>query len=267
MTHKNIAFIGAGDLGTAIIGGLIDSGYSPQHIWATRRSPEPLEQLHQQFGIHVSHDNSIAAKNADVIVLCVAPKDIETVCAELKTLLDETPALIVSVAARVRTQHIADWLNTNTPIVRAMPNTPVMIGAGATGLFANAQVSDEEKNTAESIFRSVGVAHWLNDEDHIDVVTALSGGGPAYVFMWMNAMQNAALALGLPEDAAKLLTLQTVQGASRMAMESSLDLATLQQAVTTPNGTTEQAIRVFEQSKLGDICKAALQAAFDRAHA
>ncbi len=176
---------------------------------------------------------------------------------------DQQP-LVISIAAGIRTPDLARWLGADTAIVRAMPNTPALVQSGATGLFANAHVRDQQRDLAETILRAVGLTLWVEQEDQLDLVTALSGSGPAYFFLVMEALQEAASKLGLPAETARLLALQTAFGASRMALESDEDAAALRQRVTSPGGTTEQALRVLEEGGLRNLMEQALTAAARR---
>jgi pyrroline-5-carboxylate reductase len=209
-------------------------------------------------------NNADAISDASVVVLAVKPQLLQQVCNELSAHLVGKSRLIVSIAAGIRCNTLSKWLNSELPIVRCMPNTPAMLQVGATGLFATSNVSSEQRDQAERILRAVGITLWVDSESDIDSVTAVSGSGPAYYFLVMEAMQAAAEKLGLPEDTAKLLTLQTALGAARMALESQDDPATLRQKVTSPGGTTEQAILSFEENGLRDLFEKAMSAARDR---
>ncbi len=265
MTNSNtIAFIGGGNMARSLIGGLIQDGTAPEQIWVSDRNAEQLQALQQRFGIHTSSDNLTAAAEADVLVLAVKPQVLHSVASELQALVQQRQPLVISVAAGIREQDLNRWLGGNVAIVRCMPNTPALIQTGASGLYANAQVSASQRDQAESILRAVGIALWLEHEAQMDAVTALSGSGPAYFFLFMEAMQNAAQALGLSADQAKLLTLQTALGASKMALESEEDCAVLRQRVTSPGGTTERALNSFEHDDLRASVQRALNAACER---
>jgi pyrroline-5-carboxylate reductase len=180
---------------------------------------------------------------------------------EIAPLLSATKPLVISIAAGIRTAALAHWLGPEIPIVRAMPNTPALFGSGATALFAMTLVNADQREMAESILRAVGLTVWVEEEAAMDAVTALSGSGPAYYFLLMELMENAAANMDMPRETARLLTLQTAFGAAKMALESGLDAATLRKQVTSPGGTTEQALRVFESRRLGRIVEEALGAA------
>lgn len=256
-----IAVIGAGNMGSSIIGGLLQSGHSPDKLWATDRDENKLKSLQERLKIHVTTDNHHAAHHADVIILAIKPQYMADVTKNLRAIVAEKNMLVISVAAGVREKNIQHWLNGNAAIVRTMPNTPALIGCGATALFANAFVSPEQRNLAESILRAVGIVVWVEQEIWLDTITALSGCGPAYFFLVMEALQEAAEQCGLPKDIARLLTLQTALGAAKMALESGKSVKELRQNVTSPGGATEKAIAVLEENQLREIFKKAIEAA------
>jgi len=264
MSQTRIAFIGAGNMASALISGLIADGTAKDLIIASDPNTDQRSHLHDSYGICTVDNNAEAISDADVVVLAVKPQLLQQVCNELSSHLKDKHCLIVSIAAGIRCSTMSKWLNSDLPIVRCMPNTPAMLQVGATGLYATDNVSNEQRDQAERILRAVGITLWVNEESDIDSVTAVSGSGPAYYFLMMEAMQAAAEKLGLPAETAKLLTLQTALGAARMALESQDDPATLRQKVTSPGGTTEQAILSFEANGLRDIFEQAMTAARDR---
>ena len=264
MTTPCITFIGAGNMGASLLGGLIQNGHPTQRLIAADPSADKLNALATQFGIETTTDNLKAIEAADVVILAIKPQVMASVVTPLAARLRERQPLIISVAAGLRVSSFEQWIGGACPIVRAMPNTPALIGHGATGLFANAHVSAEQHDLAETILRSVGVAVWLQEESLIDAVTALSGSGPAYFFYVMEALQVAGEKIGLPADTAKLLTLQTALGAAAMALESNDDLALLRQRVTSPGGTTEQGVAVLEAHHLKTIFEKTVEAAKNR---
>ena len=261
MTSPVIAVIGAGNMGSSLIGSLIRSGHPSDHLWATDTSEEKLDALKKKFHVQVTSDNIRAVHNADIILFAVKPQLFSQVAAEIAPEMKTRKPLVISIAAGIRVDSIQHWLGAHVPIVRAMPNTPALIGCGATALYANAFVTEAARSTAESILRAAGVVVWLQDENLMDVVTALSGSGPAYFFLMMEALQQSAVTLGLPEDTARLLTLQTALGAVRMAIESGTPLDTLRQQVTSPGGTTEKALFVLEENNIRGLFHDALTAA------
>ncbi len=264
MSKKTLVFIGCGNMAASLIGGLVADGYDPGHIWASDPDGEKLSNLAARTGIRITSDNTEAVQRADVVVLAVKPQVLETVTRNIADALQARKPLVISIAAGVREGHLLKWLGGDVALVRTMPNTPAMIQTGATVLHAAAGVSDEEKDLAESILRAVGITRWVEDEALMDAVTALSGSGPAYFFLIMEAMEEAAKAMGIADDSARLLTLQTALGAARMAMESSEGPATLRERVTSPGGTTERALRTLEEGKLRELFKQALADARDR---
>lgn len=264
MTKPTIAIIGGGNMGTSLIGGLIANHYPPSHLWVADPNSEKRAELQTTFKINTTEDATIAIQWADVVILAVKPQTLAGVCASLRSVIGQKKPLIISIAAGVREESINQWLGGNLAIVRSMPNTPALIGCGATALYANAKTSLGQKDIAESILRAVGIIIWVSDETLMDTVTALSGSGPAYFFLIMETLQEAAENLGLPKDAARLLTLQTAFGAAKMALESNEDLAELRQRVTSKGGTTEKALNVFEEAHLRDIFNNALLAAKKR---
>ena len=264
MKNVDIAFIGGGNMARSLIGGLIADGVNPTSIWVADPN-DAVRQTHQShFGVHVTADNRRAAEHAQVIVLAVKPQVCKEVAQGLALALRERAALIISVAAGIRERDLRAWLGEHAAIVRTMPNTPALVGSGATALYANPNVSSQQKDLAESILRAVGMSLWVADEDLMDAVTALSGSGPAYFFFVMEAMEQAGVALGLPQATARLLTLQTAFGAAKMALESTEELTALRQRVTSPGGTTEQAIKVLQDRGLSAVFDEALRAAHRR---
>ena len=263
--NKTIAFIGSGNMALSLINGLIASGYDKSKIIATDPNKEQRDYLSQTIGIKCLASNIEASILSDIIVLAVKPQVLNLVCNELQASIQKTMPLVISIAAGVRSVDIDSWLGGGVSIVRCMPNTPSMIKAGATGLVASAQVSNEQKSIAENILRAVGVSVWVDTDEDLDSVTALSGSGPAYYFLFMEAMQETAQKMGLSESTAKLLTIQTAFGAVKMALESPYDCATLREKVTSPNGTTEKAIQSFEDNNIRKIINQAMLAAKNRA--
>lgn len=261
MASPVIAIIGSGNMGSSLIIGLIKNGHPKSHLWATDPAPEKLAHLKKTFDIHTTDDNEAAVLAADVVIFAIKPQLFAQVAQSLHRPIQQRKPLVISIAAGIREQHIQQWLGGDVSIVRTMPNTPALIGCGATALFANSFVSAEQHSLADSILRAVGITVWLQDEKLLDTVTALSGSGPAYFFLIMEAMQDAAVSLGLPADIARLLTLETALGAARMAIESGASPNELRHQVTSPGGTTEKAISVLEENNIRYIFELALQAA------
>ncbi|GKT12599.1 MAG: pyrroline-5-carboxylate reductase [Thiomicrorhabdus sp.] len=263
--NVSICFIGAGNMAKSLIGGLIASGYDKANIIATDPSAEQRDALTQSLGIKCYESNQQAIEKSDIVVLAVKPQILQSACEDIQASIQSKKCLLISVAAGIRSKDINRWLGGNNAIVRTMPNTPSLIQTGAAGLFANEQVSEEQKSQAEHVLRAAGLTIWVDEEKKLDAVTALSGSGPAYYFLFMEAMENAAQKLGLDAKTAHLLTMQTALGAAKMVMESPQDCATLRKNVTSPNGTTHAAIQSFEDAGLRQIVEDAMTAAQTRA--
>lgn len=264
MTDYSIAFIGGGNMARSLIGGLTADGVDPRRIRVSDVDAGQLARLREQYHVATFTSNVDAVRGADVILLAVKPQVARGVLIELGSVLEKSQPLVISIVAGLREADLQRWLGYEAAIVRTMPNTPALVQCGATALHANATVSEVQRTVAESILRAVGLALWIEDEAHMDTVTALSGSGPAYFFLVMELMERAGTELGLAPDAARLLTLQTAFGAAKMALESPEDAATLRERVTSPGGTTEQALRVFAQHDLGKIFIEAISAARQR---
>lgn len=261
MTHPTIGFIGAGNMAASLIGGLVAQGFNPQRLFAADPNTAALQALAGQHGIQPCADNAAVVAQAEVLVLAVKPQVMKAVLAELAPAVQARRPLVISIAAGISIASLCQWLGGELPVVRCMPNTPALVQRGASGLYANAQVSPAQRAQAEAILQAVGIALWLDSEAQIDAVTAVSGSGPAYFFLLMEAMTAAGEQLGLAPATARALTLQTALGAAEMAVTSDVDAAELRRRVTSPGGTTERAIAHFEQSGLLDIVAGALQAA------
>lgn len=265
MKHHTIAFIGGGNMASSLIGGLIAGGWPVQAIRVAEPFAEKRQGLAAQFGVFITADNNEAVTGAQVVVLAVKPAVVRSVVQEIGAAVRSQASLVVSIAAGVREPDIRRWLGYEAPVVRAMPNTPALVGSGATGLFANASVSEAQRDLAESVLRAVGMVLWVKEEAMMDAVTALSGSGPAYFFLLMELIEEAGNRLGLEPETTRLLTLETAFGAAKMALESTDDPATLRQRVTSPGGTTEEATQRLEQGGIRDLVATAIEAARDRA--
>lgn len=265
LPRPQIAFVGAGNMATSIIGGLLDSGHPADLIHAADPLPASLERLGEQ-GPVVLHDNNAAAvAGADVIILAVKPQVMADAVDSIAGAVKDQNAAVISIAAGVTIDSMLARLGPAAAIVRCMPNTPALLQCGASGLFANDNCSAEQREYAELILSAVGITCWVDSEQELDAITALSGSGPAYFFLFMEAMIDAGEALGLKRDTATTLALQTGLGAARMALENDVDLVELRRRVTSPGGTTERAVENFEQDGLRDIVNRAMRAAADRA--
>lgn len=263
LNSEKIAFIGAGNMATAIIAGLLDGGYDPSHITASDLNADQLARLANDFGINTTEDNSQAVAQAEVVVLAVKPQVLAPVCRALAPALRHRP-LIISIAAGIGCDSLSQWLGSEQAIVRCMPNTPSLVRVGASGLFANNRVVASQKVVAESVLSAVGLALWLADESQLHAVTAVSGSGPAYFFYVMEAMIKAGVEQGLPESVARQLTIETALGAATLAKAETVAPEVLRQRVTSPNGTTEQAVLSFDRDNLTEVVARAMQHCADR---
>ena len=264
MKTKKIGFIGGGNMANSLISGLIASGHSAQQIWVSEPDQKKLSSLASSMNINTSATNDALISEVDVVVLAVKPQAIAAVIKDSIDSFNKANILLVSIAAGINQRSLSKWLGADKAIVRCMPNTPALVQTGATGLHANQNVTEEQHDLAENIMRSVGIAVWVDKESELDAVTAVSGSGPAYFFLLMEAMEKSALDLGLSQHTAQLLIEQTALGAARIALESTESPGELRNRVTSPGGTTEQAIKTFEQGGFTDLVKKALQAANDR---
>jgi pyrroline-5-carboxylate reductase len=264
MKTTRLAFIGAGNMARSLIGGLVADGWDPASISVSDPDTEQLSALSSRLQVNTNTNNHTVTENAEVVVLAVKPQVIRDVALDLADLTQKQQPLLLSIAAGIRATDLQRWLGGSCALVRCMPNTPALVQSGATALWRNENVTDEQKDLAENILRAVGLALWVESEDLMDTVTALSGSGPAYFLLVMEALQEAGQALGLPEKTAKLLSLQTAFGAAKMALESSEDTAILRQRVTSPGGTTEKALEVLENGGLRALFSDALNAARSR---
>lgn len=258
---RKIGFIGAGNMASSLIGGVIANAYPCEQISAYDLNQQTLQSVCTQFNIQAAKDLNELLETADIIVLAVKPQVLKTVCLEIKENLQQQ--LIISIAAGIRASSINDWLGGQQAIVRCMPNTPALLRLGASGLFANALVSEQQRYSAEQIIGAVGLCVWVQDESDIDAVTAISGSGPAYFFLFIEALQKAGEKLGLSPEIAYQLATQTGLGAAQMAMQNQ-DLELLRKNVTSKGGTTEQALLSFAHDDLESIVARAADAAFKR---
>ncbi len=257
----NICFIGGGNMAKALIGGLIKRGYAPSKIRVVEIDEQRCAHLHEEFAVRAMTDMSEAVARSEIVVLAVKPQQLREVCAQLTPLLNNP--LVISVAAGIRAQDISRWLGTQN-VVRCMPNTPALIRHGVTGLYAMPAVQERERERAEAILEAVGSTLWVAEEDQLDAVTAISGSGPAYVFYFIEAMQQAAVELGLDDLQARQLVLDTFIGASKLADSSEEEVAILRARVTSKNGTTERALLSMDANHVKQHIIAAARAAAAR---
>ena len=264
MTVGTISFVGGGNMATSLVGGLVADGCSAGAIWVADPRAEIRANLQHHYGVHTTPDNREAAARAETLVFAVKPQIMPGVVGEVAASVREHNALVISVAAGVREPNIRRWLGHDTAIVRTMPNTPALVRSGATAMFANRFVTEAQRSRAESILRAVGITIWVDSESLMDTVTALSGSGPAYSFLLMELLQEAAQKLGLPRETAQLLTLQTAFGAAKMALESPEHPAELRARVTSPGGTTERAMQILVEGGIHQLFFDALKGARER---
>jgi len=264
MNIQQIGFVGGGNMAASLIGGLVNNGYPADKITVTDLDAEKLAYLSKKFGINNTQDSSMLAANVDILVLAVKPQHMQPVAKDVGLAIKEKKPVVVSIAAGIRVDALDRWLGGDFPIVRCMPNTPALVKTGATGLYASGQVNISQKDQVESLLRAVGVTVWLEDEGELDAVTALSGSGPAYFFMMMEALEAAGIEAGLSQKTAQLLTQETALGAAKMALESTETAAVLRERVTSPGGTTERALGVMKEQGWSDILQTAVLAAKQR---
>lgn len=249
-------------MASALIGGLLGKGFAPGQLQVVEVSTEARDRLRERLGIDARNALDGGFTSCECIVLATKPQQLRDVAAGLAASMHHQ--LLISIAAGIRTDDLSRWLGGYGRIVRAMPNTPAVLGCGMSALYAAPAANASERNLAESILSAVGETLWLTDEGAMDAVTAVSGSGPAYVYYFIEALEEAARRQGLDPAAARQLTVQTVLGAARVAAECHEDAVTLRARVTSPGGTTESAIRAFEGSGLKEIIVRAVEAAAER---
>ena len=264
MSHT-IGFIGAGNMSRSLAGGLLASGFARDHLLLSDPDANQRRGAEAALGLTVLADNRELAARCDVLVLAVKPQVLRDVGADIAATVQARKPLVVSIAAGIRIADLERWLGGSLAVVRVMPNTAALIGSGASGLIANNRVSAAQRDEAESILRAVGVTVWVPDESLMDTVTAVSGSGPAYFFLVMEALEKAAIRHGLDPQTARLLTLETAYGAAKMALEGQEEPAVLRQRVTSPGGTTERAIQALQHGNLDRLMDDAVAAAIHRA--
>lgn len=262
MSTTCIAFIGAGNMASSLIGGLRAKGLDAAQIRASDPGADTRAKVAAEHGIEVFADNAQAVANADVIVIAVKPQAMKAVCQDLRPHL-KPHQLLVSIAAGITCTSLLNWLG-EQPLVRCMPNTPALLGKGVSGLYATAAVTSEQRQQADELLSAVGLVVWVDQEAQIDAVTAVSGSGPAYFFLLIEAMTDAGVKLGLTREVAEQLAQQTALGAAHMAVGSDVDAAELRRRVTSPAGTTEAAIKSFQASGFEAMVEKALSAAAHR---
>ena len=272
MNFKNkIGFIGGGNMARSLISGLIRQGLAPSQILVSDPGQTARSGLQETFGVTTHADNLAVANAVDLLVLAVKPQVMQPVCEAIGAALKTRCPLIISIAAGIPASAIGNWLGESASqalaIVRCMPNTPAMIGAGASGLFATPSTTPDQRQAAEQLLATAGLVVWVDTEAAIDAVTAISGSGPAYFFLLIEALEKAGITLGLPAETARLLAVETAYGAGAYARQSPDDPTTLRTKVTSPGGTTEAALAVFNNHNFTALVETAAQAAAERAQA
>jgi pyrroline-5-carboxylate reductase len=261
---NTIGFIGGGNMAESLIGGLLASGQTAASLFVSEPEAKRRDRLSETYGISCLENNIELAERVDLLLFAVKPQLLREVSLPLKSAVQSRHPLIISIAAGIRSTDLEQWLGGELPVVRAMPNTPALVRAGASALYANHLVSEQQKNLAESILRAVGLTVWLDNEAQMDIVTALSGSGPAYIFRVIEAMEDAATSVGLARETSRLLAIETALGAARLAVESGDSPAELRHKVTSPGGTTEQGLKKLEEGDIGRLFQNAIDAALSR---
>ena len=264
MQDQKITVVGCGNMGTSLIGGLIANGHPTACLFGVDPDESQRREVTTRYAIHTASAPAEGVPGSGVVVLAVKPQAVRSALAEVKETLQAERPLILSVAAGIRTGAISNALGGRCPVVRAMPNTPALLRSGATGLYAAAEVSASQRETAIQIMQAVGVAVWFDDESLLDSVTAVSGSGPAYFFLVVELLEKIAVDMGLSREQARLLSVETTLGAARMLKETGEDAATLRQRVTSPGGTTEKALQILKEGGLEQLLRRALTACRDR---
>lgn len=259
----NIAFIGVGNMARSIFSGMLASGYPAENMIGTSRTPEKRDYYQQQYGIAMLADNDSAVSQADVVVLCVKPAQMQEVIEAFSASVREDQ-LFISVAAGVELDAMAHWLGKPVALVRSMPNTPSQLGVGMTGLIANQYTSDEQKTWVSELFSSIGHSVWVDNEEHMHTVTSLSGSAPAYFFRFLEGMIKHAQQQGMDEKTSRELASRTMLGAARMVIELDEPIAQLRKNITSPKGTTEQALLSLEASDIDKMVADAMTACINR---
>jgi pyrroline-5-carboxylate reductase len=261
MSNTHLAILGGGNMGRALIGGLLRQGTRPEQISVGESVPTARESLSRELGISATADNQAALANAAIVVVAVKPQDTQSVLEPLRDLLNRNRPTVLSVAAGIRVSALEAWCGPGVPVVRAMPNRPALVGAGATALYAPAHVDAAHRAAAQHVMEASGEVVWVTSEDALDIVTALSGSGPAYFFLLAELMANAATELGLEPQSARRLAVATLYGSGLLAHTSDVDLARMREQVTSKGGTTEAALRAFASADLRGIVARALESA------
>lgn len=260
---SSVVFIGGGNMASCLVGGMIAQGFKQDKITVSEPKQDNRNNLETKFGICVTDNNQTAIAGADVVVLAVKPQIMRRVSLDLASSLNPK-TVVVSIAAGISIDALQGWLGHSIPIIRAMPNTPSLVLTGATGLYANHLTQQSQKDVVNDIFEAVGYSCWVESEELIDSVIAVSGSGPAYFFRILEIMKSVGQELGLPEELAGNLAKQTALGAAKMASQSDLSPSQLREQVTSPGGTTERALAAFQSENLESSFRRAMTSASER---
>jgi pyrroline-5-carboxylate reductase len=261
--ENRIISIGGGNMGSAILGGLLAKGYPKELITVVDPNPQVQQDMAASYGVTVLPKCTEIGRN-DIVLLAVKPQIMQPVATQLADLVPNPGPLFISIAAGITTAQLDRWLAQSGSIVRVMPNTPALVGNGAAALFATPNTSAAERTAAESIIGGVGIAEWVDDEALLDVVTALSGSGPAYFFLFIEIMEKIAVELGLEQAVARKLAIETAHGSALLARQSSDSPGILRERVTSPGGTTERALDILREGNIEGLLRDALTGAYER---
>lgn len=264
MRTAKLLFIGGGNMARCIISGLVDDGYDTNAIWVADPNANKRQYFEQTLQIHTTDAAETILNNVDIVILAIKPQSIDKVAKALGQKISDRQPLLISIAAGITTDNLQTWFGAKTPIIRAMPNTPALVQAGASTLFATEQTSNQQCELAEHILRAVGMVVWVDTEELIDVSTTIAGSSPGYIYLIMEAMQAKAVSLGLDTKTAKLLIIQSLFGTAKLALESSQDFEQLRQQVTSKAGVTEAAINSLKADHIDQIFDKAIHAAHNR---
>jgi pyrroline-5-carboxylate reductase len=264
MPQPTIGFIGAGNMARSIIGGLLAGGTPRTSLRAADPSASQRASLEKDFAVQVTNDNAAVAMDSDILVLAVKPEDLRAVARQIGTAVASRASLVISVAAGVRIDALCGWLGGYSTIVRTMPNRPALLRAGVTALYATPLVSTAQRAEAQRLMAAVGVTVWLEREELLDAVTAVSGSGPAYFFLLMELLESSARELGLPDETARTLAIETAYGAACLARQRPETTRVLREQVTSRGGTTAAALQVLEDADVRGIVSRAVEAACRR---
>jgi len=264
MKQLTIGFIGAGNMASAMIGGLVGTELTGDQVSVFDPSTDHMKRLSNEFGVNACDSNEELVAKSDVVLLAIKPQVMQAVLTPLESAFTKKCPLIISIAAGIPCEHINNWLNHEHAVVRVMPNTPALVSAGASGLYANKLVTNSQKEAAETLLNAIGTCAWVETENDIDAVTALSGSGPAYFMLFVKSLIDAGIQSGLNEATATRLALQTCEGSAKLMRESNDSISQLIKNVTSPGGTTEQALNSFYKDDLEAVVQKAFDAALNR---